>query len=35
VVVTRGLHPSATTLIITLQNTVLGDATWVVPLTRE
>ena len=35
VVVTRGLHPSATTLIITLQNTVFGDATWVVTLTRE
>lgn len=35
VVVTRGLHPSATNLIITLQNTVLGDATWIVPLTRE
>jgi hypothetical protein len=35
VVVPRGLHPSATNLIITLQNTVLGDATWVVTLTRE
>ena len=35
VVVARGLHPSATTLIITLQNTVIGDATWVVALTRE
>ena len=35
VVVTRGLHPSATNLIIALQNTVLGDATWIVTLTRE
>ncbi len=35
VVVARGLHPSATTLIITLQNTVIGDATWVVTLARE
>jgi hypothetical protein len=35
VVVARGLHPSATTLIITLQNTVFGDATWIVALVRE
>lgn len=35
VVVARGLHPSATTLIIALQNSVLGDATWVVTLARE
>ncbi|NBU65055.1 MAG: hypothetical protein EBS29_11230, partial [Chloroflexia bacterium] len=35
VVVSGGLHPSATNLIISLQNSVLGDATWIVPLTRE
>jgi len=35
VVVARGLHPSATTLIITLQNTVIGDATWIVALAHE
>lgn len=34
-VVSRGLHPSATTLSITLKDTVFGDATWIVPLVQD
>lgn len=35
VVVSRGLHPSATTLSITLKDTPMGAATWIVPLVQE
>jgi hypothetical protein len=33
VVVLQAIHPSATSLIVTLQNTPFGDASWLVPLT--
>ncbi len=35
VVVSRGLHPSATTLTIALKDIAIGDATWIVPLVQE
>lgn len=35
VVVSRGIHPSATTLTIALKDITMGDATWIVPLVQE
>ena len=33
VTVLQAIHPSATSLIVTLHDTPFGDATWLVPLT--